>query len=64
MISDFSGVDRNQMFIDEMEHFLRVCRGHDKPRVGLEDAAASLRMALAAKKSMTDQTSIHMEMVT
>jgi predicted dehydrogenase len=44
---------RNQLVLDEMNHFLDCVRGRAKPIVSLLDGAQSLRMALAARESMT-----------
>jgi predicted dehydrogenase len=49
---DFSGLQRNQLFLDEMTHFLACLRGEAEPVVSLEDGAQSLRMALAARQSI------------
>ena len=43
---------RNQLFLDEMNHFLACTRGEEKPLVTVRDGAQSLRMALAAKESL------------
>jgi predicted dehydrogenase len=43
---------RNQLFLDEMNHFLACTRGEEKPLVSIRDGAQSLRMALAAKESL------------
>jgi predicted dehydrogenase len=43
---------RNQLFLDELSHFLACVRGEDKPLVSLEDGFQSLRMALAARESL------------
>lgn len=43
---------RNQLFLSEMEHFVACVRGQAKPIVDLEQGAASLRMALAARESL------------
>jgi predicted dehydrogenase len=51
-LHDFSWVERNQMFLDELKHFLACLRGEESPAVSLRDSAASLRMALAAKESL------------
>lgn len=48
----FAGFERNQMFLDEMHHFLACVRGEQSPLVPVRDGAQSLRMALAARKSM------------
>jgi predicted dehydrogenase len=46
------GFDRNDMFLEEMRAFLSCVKTRGRPEISLEDAAVSLRMALAAKKSM------------
>ena len=48
-LSDFP---RNQLFLDEINHFLACIRGEEKPLVSIRDGAQSLRMALAAKESL------------
>ena len=44
--------ERNQLFLDELKHFLACLRGEEKPKVSLRDGANSLKMALAAKQSL------------
>jgi predicted dehydrogenase len=44
---------RNQLFLDEMTHLLACLRREQAPIVTLRDGAASLRMALAARESLT-----------
>ena len=44
--------DRNHLFISLARHFLRCVAGEEKPAVGIRDAEASLRIALAAKRSI------------
>jgi predicted dehydrogenase len=48
----FEGFDRNQMFLDELEHFLACVRGEAEPIVSLRDGTHSLRMALAILESL------------
>lgn len=48
----FDGFDRNQLFVDELRHFLNAVSGVHAPAVPLADAAVSLRMALAARQSL------------
>ncbi len=43
---------RNQLFLDEMKHFLNCLQGKETPAVTLQDGVHSLRMALAAKESL------------
>ena len=47
------GHDRNQLFIDEVQHFLACVRGEADPVVGVREAAVSLRMARAVLDSMS-----------
>jgi predicted dehydrogenase len=44
---------RNQLFLDEMTHFLACIQGQESPLVSLRDGAQSLRIALAAKESLS-----------
>jgi predicted dehydrogenase len=48
----WSGFDRNQLFLDELHHFLECVKTRQKPLVDLSDGIWSLRMALAARESM------------
>jgi predicted dehydrogenase len=48
----FAGLERNQLFLDEMSHFLACIRGEATPVVSLADGAQSLRMAVAARQSL------------
>ncbi len=49
---DFSGFDRNQLFLDQTKHFLACVKGQESPVVDLRAGIQSLRMALAAKESI------------
>jgi predicted dehydrogenase len=46
------GFDRNQLFLDEIRHFLDCVRTRSKPVVDLGEGAWSLQLALAAKESI------------
>jgi predicted dehydrogenase len=46
------GLQRNQLFLDEMRHFLACLQGRESSLVTVRDGAQSLRMALAAKESL------------
>jgi predicted dehydrogenase len=46
-----AGFDRNSMFLDEMKHFMACVQGREQPACGLDDGVATLRIALAAKRS-------------
>jgi predicted dehydrogenase len=48
----FDGLDRNQLFLNELSHFLTCLDGGGTPAVTLRDAAQSLRIALAARQSL------------
>jgi predicted dehydrogenase len=59
-MQDFAGLERNQLFLDEMRHFLACLRGEAAPVVTLSDGAQSLRMALAARQSMTTNNAVEL----
>ena len=44
---DFAGYRRNQMFLDEAEHFLACVDGKARPAIPLEEGIAVLQLALA-----------------
>jgi len=48
----FESFQRNELFLDELKHFLDCVQGKATPLVSLGDGAQSLRMALAAKHSL------------
>ena len=48
-------LDRNQLFLDEMKHFLECVRTRSKPVVDLHEGTWSLRLALAAKESIASR---------
>ena len=43
---------RNDLFLDELRHFLACLDGSEKPVVNLRDGVSSLEIALAAKRSI------------
>ena len=45
----------NQMYVDEMKHFLRCLDGFEQPALDVFEAAQVLRVALAAKESAREQ---------
>lgn len=45
-------VDRNQMFLSAVAHFLACIRSHELPRTSLADGISVLRVALAVKESL------------
>jgi len=48
----YDNFQRNQLFLDELTHFLASVRGEEKPLISVEDGLQSLRMALAARESL------------
>lgn len=51
-IQEFSGFKRNQLFIDEINHFFHCVINRQQPMVTIEDGYNTLRVALAIKQSM------------
>jgi predicted dehydrogenase len=51
-VNTYEGLQRNQLFLDELQHFLACLEGKQSPRVTLREGAQSLRLALAAKESL------------
>jgi len=49
---DFGDLERNQLFLDELQHFLAAVNGEIEPVVDLRSGLDSLRVALAARKSI------------
>jgi predicted dehydrogenase len=56
----FVEFDRNQMFVDELTHFLACLRGDTHPVVDLGEAVRSLKISLAANESMKTQNVVRM----
>lgn len=48
----FSRNSRNHLYLSEMKHFLACLRGKEKSRVSVEESVKSLRVAIAASKSL------------
>lgn len=53
--------ERNQLFLDELKHFLKCVDTRQTPVVTLRDAAVSLRTALAAKESIATGQLVQVE---
>ncbi len=51
-VNNFAGFERNQLFIDELDHFLKCVKERKRPVVDLNDGLQSLRIALAVKRSI------------
>jgi predicted dehydrogenase len=56
-----AGFERNQLFLDEMSHFLSVLRGETDPLCTWQDGKQALRLALAALQSAEQGRLIEME---
>ena len=46
------GYERNEMFLDEVRHFVACVKGDERPSIPLSDGIDVLRVALAVKASM------------
>lgn len=53
-----AGFERNQMFLDQMSHFLAVIQDLEQPVCGLADGRRALEIALAALESSRSRRSI------
>lgn len=57
----FKDFDRNQLFLDELRHFLHCVETRSKPVVDLNDGIWSLRIALAARESMASGSLVELD---
>lgn len=57
-LSRWDKFDRNQMFLDELKHFLSCIGGAARPVVSVEEAAKSLKVVVAAKLSLESGTAV------
>ena len=48
----YEGFERNQLFLDQLRHFMQCVEQRSRPVVDLHDGLQSLRMAIAAKQSI------------
>jgi predicted dehydrogenase len=55
---NFSSHPRNQLFVDELESFMRARERRSDPEVTLVEGVDSLRMALAARKSLRTRKAV------
>ncbi|MBF0196035.1 MAG: Gfo/Idh/MocA family oxidoreductase [Magnetococcales bacterium] len=51
-VKSFASLERNQLFIDEMQHFLNAIKNKEQPVVDLHLGAQSLQIALGARQSL------------
>jgi len=58
---NYKGFNRNQLFIDELKHFLEAVSGKAEPAVNIKTGLISLRMALAARESIKTGKPIKLE---
>ncbi len=56
----FEGFQRNQLFLDQIRHFLDCLAGRAVPAVSVREAAGSLGMAMAAHESLRGGQSVHL----
>ena len=52
---DYSQIQRNDIFVDELRNFIDFVRGKAEPKVNIKEGIKSLEFALAAKESMLTQ---------
>lgn len=57
----FDRFERNQMFLDEMSHFLACVRRESRPVVDAAEAVRSMRIAEAAERSMTTHQVVELD---
>ncbi|WP_342651037.1 Gfo/Idh/MocA family oxidoreductase [Pseudomonas sp. REB1044] len=61
--SDFQGFARNDMFLEQARHFLDCVLGKSQPAVSLHDGVQSLRLALAARRSLEEGREVQLSEV-
>ena len=54
LFEEFQELERNQLFLEELKHFLGCVERGKKPLISIEDGASSLATALAIKQSMAN----------
>jgi predicted dehydrogenase len=59
-VHSFVGFERNQLFVDQLSHFLECVRLRKRPVVDLMDGLQSLRMALAVKSSIATRQPVEL----
>jgi predicted dehydrogenase len=59
----FSDFDRNQMFLDELKHFIACVRGEAVPAIDLREGMRSLMVGLAAHESLRTGASVEVQHV-
>lgn len=61
--NDFPGFTRNDMFLAQTQHFLACLQGKVSPAVTLHDGLQSLRLALAARRSLSEGREVMLDEV-
>lgn len=56
----FDSFDRNQMFLDELKHFLDCVKGEAAPIVNLREGSSSMRIAQSALESLETGRSVEL----
>lgn len=56
----FDGFVRNDLFREQMRHFLDCLRGVERPLVDLQDGIASLRLTTAMKRSLSERREVQL----
>ncbi len=52
----YNGVNRNNLFMDEIESFISSVEKGEKPKISLDDGIVTLKVCLAAKRSIESGT--------
>ena len=55
-----AGVERNDLFLEELRHFLACLRGEARPLVSVQEGVQSLKIAMAAHQSLENWTVEHL----
>ncbi len=63
-VHSFEGFDRNELFLDELRHFLDCIERRQRPDVDLAAGVESLRIALAVKKSIASRRLVELSEMT
>jgi predicted dehydrogenase len=62
-VHSFSGFERNQLFLDQTQHFLDCVRTRSRPVVDLKEGLQSLRIALGVKRSLATRQPVELASV-
>ena len=56
--------DRNQMFLDELKHYLSCIGGCEQPLIDIKEGIKSLKVIIAAKKSLESGRVVELSEIT